>query len=351
MVDYELLIVSPETKVIDAMAVIDKNSKGIVFICDGEILKATLTDGDIRRHILRKGGLNAPVGEIGNSQFKYTTHGQSDKTTKLLTEKWKHIPMIDEKGRIIGVSSYDNAEHPHQKPQINIPVVIMAGGKGSRLYPYTSVLPKPLIPLGELTITEHIMNSFIKYGCNDFSMIVNHKKNMIKAYFSDKENGSYKVDFFEEDKPLGTGGGLSLLRNKINETFFMTNCDIIVFEDYSKILEHHLAAKNLLTVVCSTKEFTIPYGSVEIDDDGKLVSITEKPQFASLVNTGLYVIEPEFLNCVPQDSFWHITDLIISCVEKGIEIGIYPVGESQWADMGQHDEMKRMLKMLKERHI
>jgi NDP-sugar pyrophosphorylase family protein len=173
-------------------------------------------------------------------------------------------------------------------------------------------------------------------------MIINHKKNMIKAYFADNEKHTCRVVFIEENQPLGTGGGLGLIRSNIKETFFMTNCDIMIFEDYDKILERHRTAGNLLTMVCVTKQFSIPYGAVNIDDLGQIVAINEKPSFSMLANTGFYIIEPEMLEIVPENTFCHTTDLIQKCMDIGEKVGVYPVSEEKWADMGKPDEMERM---------
>jgi dTDP-glucose pyrophosphorylase len=332
--------------VIEAMATIDKGAKRIAFVCENDVMQSTLSDGDIRRYILKNGDLNARVAEIGNKSFLYGKLSDSQNHLEQLCKKMvlSCIPILAEDGRLVDVYLPNEAEQ--KKTNLNIPVVIMAGGKGVRLHPYTKILPKPLIPIGDLTITDHIISSFIDYGCIDFTMIINHKKNMIKAYFADSDDISFNIAFMEEEKPLGTGGGLGLLRGKLCETFFMTNCDIIIFEDYAKILDRHKAAKNVITMVCATKRISVPYGAVDIDQEGQVNSIIEKPSYSILANTGFYVIEQEFLDIIPDDKPCHITDLIHSCMECGKKVGIYPVSEEQWADMGQPEEMERMLSML-----
>ena len=352
MDNYEKLIVPLGTSIIDAMSIIDNGAKGIAFICGNDnVVLATLTDGDIRRHILKNGELNTMIDNIGNRNFLSAKVGyDSVELRKLAVPRMiKNIPVLGDRGELIDVFDCDKFGSI-KKTQIGTPVVIMAGGKGTRLYPYTKVLPKPLIPIGDISITEHIIKSFNEYSCTDFSMIVNHKKNMIKAYFADIQDDGYTINFFDEDNPLGTGGGLSLIKGQLNETFFMTNCDVLVFEDYSKILDYHRAEGNMLTIVCSTKRFTVPYGTVGINDLGMLVSITEKPSVTSLVNTGLYIIESEFLTDIADNRFAHITDLIIERSRSNVKIGVYPISESKWADMGQHDEMERMKELLQSKN-
>ena len=177
---------------------------------------------------------------------------------------------------IISIVSW-NDEEVETKKELDIPVVIMAGGLGTRLYPYTKVLPKPLIPIGEIPIAEHIINRFNNCGCKNFHLIVNHKKNMIKAYFNEIEK-DYSVDYVDEDRPLGTGGGLSLLKGKINKTFILSNCDILIDENYEKIYEYHKKEKNLITMICSLKNIKIPYGVINIGENGEIDSMKEKPE-------------------------------------------------------------------------
>jgi len=170
----------------------------------------------------------------------------------------------------------------------------MAGGEGTRLYPFTKILPKPLVPIGDKPILEIIINRFYEYGCTNFNLSVNYKSNIIKAYFSDFKH-NYKINYIHEKKPLGTAGSLHILQNRIRKTFFVSNCDILIDADYADILKFHKQSKNKITLVTSMKHFTIPYGICEIGDGGALKNINEKPEQDLLVNTGLYVLEPEVL--------------------------------------------------------
>ncbi len=341
-----LFSILPTTPIAQAMQAIDQNGFGIVFLVDGTQMVATLTDGDIRRHILRGGDLNAPAQSIANPQFKCARSDQTPAEMELLLQKWSIyvLPVLDQYGQLVDVFSLQKKERL-AKEALRLPVVIQAGGKGTRLYPYTKVLPKPLIPIGDLTITEHIINQFWGYGCQDFTMILGHKRNMIKAYFAD-ENPDYHVHFVDELEPMGTGGGLSLLRGKIDGTFFMTNCDVLVFADYSDILHHHRSQKNMATVVCAQKSVTMPYGTLEVDGNGRLTAVQEKPSFSFLTNTGLYLLEPEFLNYVPDGKFIHMTDCLQACVDDGKPVGVYAISEDRWSDMGQPEEMEKMREKL-----
>jgi dTDP-glucose pyrophosphorylase len=341
--DLAKFIVDKDTSVISAMNKINKNAKGIVFVCENDVVLATLTDGDIRRHILAGKSLTAPVTEAACYNFHALPVNCDKIQINELCDKLSLnvIPGVDEKNRLVTIF-FGDRHMVSSLPQIGIPVVIMAGGKGTRLYPYTKVLPKPLIPIGDLTITEHIINKFIQFGCNTFAMIINHKKEMIKAYYHENKPSGASMDFLEEKQFLGTGGGLALLRQKVKSTFFFTNCDILILDDYSAIYEHHRVSGNLLTMVCATKTFSFPYGTVDVGEDGNILSLLEKPSYSFLTNTGFYVIDPRFLDYVPDNTFIHITDIIQNCIENGQRIGIYPVSENQWFDMGNHEDMEKM---------
>jgi dTDP-glucose pyrophosphorylase len=343
MLDLTQFIVSEDVPLIKAMSIIDKNAHGTIFVCKNSVVLATLTDGDIRRHILASRSLTAPISEAANYHFHSLPSTSNYKEVCELCDKLSIniLPGVDSQGKLVTVF-FKNEHIAFSPPKIDVPVVIMAGGKGTRLYPYTKVLPKPLIPIGDLTITEHIMNKFAEYGCHNFTMIINHKKEMIKAYFSENKTPDMAVGFLEEDKFLGTGGGLSLLRKKTTKAFFFTNCDILLLADYGAIYDHHTASGNILTMVCATKTLSFPYGTVDVGEDGTIKALLEKPSYSFLTNTGFYIIEPAFLDHVPEDTFIHITDIIQNCIDQGQKIGIYPVSEDQWLDMGNHEDMEKM---------
>lgn len=338
-------IIDADYSIIKAMQQIDRNTKGIVYVLKDKKLVGAITDGDIRRFLLKKGDLNDNVLKIANGCPKYLEEGQDKNVYHEMNRfKVRSMPILNSNKEIVKIYFEDECVEA-KKEALNIPVVIMAGGKGTRLYPYTQILPKPLIPIGDKTITEHIMEHFIDYGCDMFTMIVNYKKHFIKSYFADNET-DYNVDFVEEKEFCGTGGGLKLLDGKFDSTVFMTNCDILIEADYSKILEYHREQENVITMVCAEKNMMIPYGTVEISKEGKALGLKEKPRLSFITNTGFYVLEPEFIRDIPDNTFIHITDIIQKCIDDGKNVGVYTISEENWLDMGQLEELEKMKQKL-----
>lgn len=348
MINLNELCVSINETVIGTIKQLDKGAKKVIFVVEDEVLVGVVTDGDIRRWILKNGDLSTTVTEIMNSKPIYVYENQRTYAINLLKEhQLQAIPLINKEHKIIDViflsDIFQEQDREIITEEIDCPVVIMAGGKGTRLYPYTKVLPKPLIPIGDLTIIERIINQFKEFNCNEFYITVNYKKNMIKAYLEDKAD-DYRIKYIEEEKFLGTGGSLYLLKDALVGSFFVSNCDILVEADYADILRYHRENGYKVTMVTSLKNYVIPYGVVEVEVGGSIKQMIEKPEFNFHVNTGLYVLESEILEDVPENEFFHITDLINMYIEKGEKVGIYPVTENSWMDMGEIKEMENMSK-------
>lgn len=339
--DIKEYIVSEKDSILKTLDVINRNAKGIAYVCEGTVLKAAVTDGNIRRYILENYDLHAPVSEVANYAPKYIRRRESvDHNAFMKRHGISSVPILNSNHEIITIK-FLNAEPIHTSNELNVPVVIMAGGKGTRLEPLTQVLPKPLIPINDKTITEIIMDKFNEFGCTQFNMIINYKKELIKAFFSENEK-TYDISFTEESEYLGTGGGLKFLKGKYDRSFFMTNCDILIDEDYGEILKKHESDGRIITMVCALKNITIPYGTIETDENGFVELLKEKPSLEYKVNTGFYVIDPKFLEYVPDDTFIHITDIIEKCIKAGEKVGVYPISETSWWDMGQLSELERM---------
>ncbi|MHC1682811.1 MAG: nucleotidyltransferase family protein [Clostridiaceae bacterium] len=346
--DINKIIIDENSTIRTAIKQLDLNAKKILTVVEKGKLKAVITDGDIRRWILKGGDLNVPISSIMNTHpisLEYSNRAEA----KILMKKHfiEAVPIVDEDNNLVSIIFWNDVEEGKLNyfEKLDNSVVIMAGGKGTRLYPYTKILPKPLIPIGDITIIERIIKKFTDYGCNKFYLTLNHKKKMIKAYFNEIER-DYTVYYIEEEKPLGTGGSLHLLKNIINDTFFVSNCDILIDANYSHILKFHNRKNNKITIVTSLKHFVIPYGVIELNHDGQIEKIIEKPQFDYLINTGMYVLEPDVLNDIPEGKVYNLTDLYEDYMKKGEKVGVYPISENSWMDMGQIDEMQKMIESL-----
>lgn len=325
--------------------------KVLLVVSDANIFVGTITDGDVRRAILAGASLETMVSHIANYHPLFLEHDDEDVARKLMYErKISALPILNEEKKIQKVYIVGEERQKEDNEKLDVPVVIMAGGLGTRLYPYTKILPKPLIPVSDIPISERIIQSFQKIGCEEFHMVVNYKRNMIKAYFNDMDHG-YNIHFWDEETPLGTGGGLYLLKDCISGTFVLTNCDILILDDVRKMIQHHKKEMNKVTMVCSLKNFTIPYGIVNFSEGGEISSFEEKPQLSFFTNTGYYILEPDIFNYIDQNEKIGMPDIIDRMREDELKVGIYPISENAWLDMGQFDSMESMERRLKELKI
>lgn len=315
-------------------------SKTLFVVSSSETLVGTLTDGDVRRWILSGGDLNGAVEDVCNKTPFLVDESYDREAAKreMLTRRINCIPIIDPRRRVVGALQFEKlfTDEAAAAPahRIDLPVVIMAGGKGTRLAPFTSVLPKPLIPLGDKTVIERIVDSFTAFGVGLFYLSVNYKSKIIKSYF-DELAPPYEVRYLYEDKPLGTAGSLRGLAGQLDSDLIVTNCDIIIRTDYCDVVSFHNQNQNDITLVVSLKNYSIPYGVCELESSGQLKEIREKPEYNFLVNTGLYVLRPATLELIPENQFFHITDLIAAVTKRGGKVGVFPISDKAWIDTGE----------------
>lgn len=338
--------VNEHTRLASAMQKIDDNANGIVFVVkDSFRLCGAVSDGDIRRWLLKGGSIDAEVSAIMNRSPYSVTVQKKDNAFRIMRDQSiKALPVIDCDGIIKDIylsKEYERKIEKKQESLQDVSVVIMAGGKGTRLYPYTKILPKPLIPIGEIPIVERVINGFCEYGITDFLMTVNYKKRMIQSYFDDIQK-SYTIEYVEEAKPLGTGGSIKLIKRSFDRPLFVANCDSLIRTDYVELYKYHIESGNMISIVTSLKNNTIPYGVAYPKDNGELDHIVEKPTNSFLINTGMYVINPEMISLIPDDTMFHMTHLVEKAKIQGYRVGIYPVSEDSFLDMGEFAEMKRM---------
>ncbi len=348
--EVSTLIVSPDTPIREALGVLDKSGGKILMVGDAVgTLLGVVTDGDVRRHILSGGDLAAAVSEAMNAEPVWVPQGYAEDHVRdvLVSRRIDCVPVLDDAGHVVDAVWWTDVFGTEgvPLPKIDVPVAVMAGGKGTRLEPYSRILPKPLMPVGDTPVLQLIMERFHEQGCNDFHVSLNFKASLIRAYFNDVDF-SYNVTFVDEDQPLGTAGSLGLMKESLTDTFILTNCDTIVEAEFADVLAYHRQSGNVITIISSMKHLVLPYGVCEVGEGGVLEALNEKPRFDMLVSTGLYVMEPEVLADIAPNEPTDATDLVSRALASGRPVGVYPVPERAWLDVGQLEEFQHALDRL-----
>lgn len=343
--------ISPKTSIKEALKKIDEAGWAILFVCDekGRLL-GSLSDGDIRRRILKTGSLKEKITDCFNHNPVFVVRGSYTNSTirSLMLEKTVAVlPVVDKQKVVVDVLLWKDIfdEEAVSYKKISVPVIIMAGGKGERMGPFTKILPKPLIPVGEKPVIEIIIDKFNQYGVKHFYITLNYKGKMIKAYFESIER-KYKISYIWEKEFLGTAGSLKLISSSLENTFMVSNCDVIVDADYENLLSFHQKNKNILTVVGSIHHHRIPYGVIHFEKEGKIKKMVEKPEFDFTINTGMYVLSKKALEFIPKNKCFDMTDLIQVLLKNKENIGVYPVSQKSYVDIGQWEEYKKTVEKL-----
>ncbi len=345
-------IITSDKTIIQTMKIMDDAYTKLLLVFDGDDFLGIITNGDLQRAIIANTPFDTPIGKIVSREGKQFAHKGDDRERIkewMLSKRAELMPVLDDNGHLVDVIFWDDilSETPDTdtREKIDLPVVIMAGGKGTRLKPITNVIPKPLVPVGDKTILEVIMDQFEGIGCHKFYMSVNYKADMMKYYLSQLDH-KYDIEFFMEDKPLGTIGSVSLLKGKITTPFFVSNCDSINEQDYRDVWDYHVNNHNDMTIVTMVKSFKIPYGVIETGEDGLMTALKEKPEQTYQVNTGVYILNPELIDEIPEGEFFHITHLMEKVQLRGGRVGCFPVSEHSWRDMGEWPEYLKMINVL-----
>lgn len=343
-------IIVPSASLLDAMKQMDEYEVKMLFVFTEGHFESIVTIGDIQRAIIRNIPLSDPIESILSKDKKYVSPNEDKEVVrkKMISLRAECMPVVDSHGTLVDVyfwsDLFSHSETQHRE-RINLPVVIMAGGKGTRLKPLTNIIPKPLVPIGDKTILEEILNQFEGIGCKNFFMSVNYKSDMMRYYLDQLEH-HYNIEFFEETKPLGTIGSVSLLKGKITTPFFVSNCDIVIDQDYRDVYEYHKSNHNDLTIVTAVKSIRIPYGVIETGEDGLMTGLQEKPEQTYMINTGVYILNYELIDEIPENKFFHITHLMEKIKARGGRIGCFPVSEHAWKDMGEWPEYLKIINVL-----
>ena len=334
------LMMRPEATLFEALRCIDQGARGIAFVCDraGKVL-GTLTDGDVRRALLRGAPLDRPgAGKAMRRRFtSVAPHvGRPEVLDLMRARSIGQVPVLDAKGRLVGLHSLQELVGGVERPNW---AVIMAGGKGVRLRPITENIPKPMIRVAGRPILERLVLHLTGSGIRRIFLSVNYLSHVIEDHFGDGSAYGCRIEYLRERKPLGTGGALALLPERPTHPLLVMNGDLVTQFDVGRMLEAHAAGGDVATFGMRPYNVEIPFGVAEVKGR-RLVGLREKPTERMLINAGIYVFGARALRLVPKDREFPITDLFLRCLEKKLPVGAHLIHD-EWTDVGRHDELKR----------
>ena len=347
------LLIKPNANLKKALKQLSKmGEKCLVVVDKRNRLLGTLSDGDLRKAILKGKFYKNKINEFYQKKSTFLrkeNFSLSQAKNVFLKKRIDVIPIVDESKKVVDVVTFENIFNKNKKNQyfknFSKTVVIMAGGKGTRLEPFTNILPKPLVPINEKPVIEHIIEKFTNNNVTNFFITLNYKSKILRAFFQEMKP-NYKLSFIEEPKPLGTVGGLSLLVGKVKKPFLVTSCDTIININFDNLMNFHISNRNDVTLVVSSKEYIIPYGTCTLNNKGNIKNIIEKPKLDFFVNIGLYVINPNLLKLIPKNKAYDMPDLIQLAKRRKKKIGVYPVDDESWIDVGQWSEYHKAVEKL-----
>jgi len=339
--NWQNILIDPTTSILQTIKVIDDEGLRAALVVDSEKkLVGMVTDGDIRRCILKNISLTEPISNVMNTNPTVASmHECRDQILfKLRSLNLYHIPIIDNNRHIVGFETLDSLLSLVHKDNL---VFVMAGGMGKRLHPLTEDCPKPLLKIGNKPVLEILLDNFIKCGFRQFCFAVNYKSEMIKDYFQNGTRWNVNIDYLEEDKRLGTAGALGLLNEPPKEAFFVVNADVVTTIDFQCLLEYHKESKVDATLCIREHEQMIPYGVVQRDEHTHhLLNIVEKPIRQFFVSAGIYILEPTLLTMLSPNTFCDMPDLLTHCVKKSHRVATFPIRE-YWLDIGRHEDLQK----------
>lgn len=342
--DLPRYFVDPGDTLLSALKRMDTLSTRLLMVGAPEAFAGVLSIGDIQRHIIRSGGVEGVVREA--QRERYTAATPADDRAALqadIDERGIEYMPIVEGGAVVDVLVAELGDgqaadaNPHYRPPLaalELPCVIMAGGLGTRMRPLTHVLPKPLLPIGDRPIVEHIMARFERYGVREFFLTVNYRKAWLQLWAEELESPS-RVHLVEEPSFLGTGGSLRYVPLGGAREVFVANCDVLADVDYAELHRFHRAHGHVLTAVAFVDLESSPYGTIELDGDGRLLALHEKPDRASFVNAGIYLADAAAVALLPEGEVCHMTDLMRRCLDAGHTVGVFPINRHSWRDLGE----------------
>ena len=332
-------IVRPQSTILEAIEVLNETAMQICLVADeSDHLLGTLTDGDVRRGLLKGVALSDPVSQVMNVH-PFTAH-QNDERAAMVAlmrrEDLRHMPILDDGGRVVELASLTELSHPVSRPNW---VVLMAGGEGQRLRPLTEDVPKPMIDVGGRPILETILTNFAACGFEHFLLSVNYKAEIVRNHFGDGSKWGLQIAYLEEDRKLGTAGALGLLPSIPDHDILVMNGDILTDVDFHHLLRFHSETGAVATMCVRTYDIEIPYGVVEADGH-RLRGIREKPVLRNFVNGGIYVLSPAALDYLPKGQPFGMPDLFEALMADGRPCSVFPLRE-YWIDVGQLKDLDR----------
>lgn len=335
------ILIHPQTPIIQVIKVIDNEGLRAALVVDEDNhLLGMVTDGDIRRCLLKEVSLDAPVHTIMNRTptTAEVTDTRDQVLSKLQSLSLYHLPIVDHEHKVVGFETLDGLLALNQKDNW---VVVMAGGMGTRLHPLTVDCPKPLLKIGNKPVLEIVLENFIKHGFHRFYFAVNYKSEMIKAYFHQGQQWGVEIRYLEENQRLGTAGALSLLKEKPEKPFFVINADVVTNVDFQSLLDYHNQHQVGATMCIREHEQVVPYGVVQRDaDTHHLLTIVEKPVRQFFVNAGIYILEPDILHYLTENTYCDMPDLLTTCVSHQHRVATFPIKE-YWLDIGRHEDLEK----------
>lgn len=337
---WESVLIGPDTSLEDAVATLDRVALRIVLIVDPERrLLGTLTDGDVRRSLLKHLPLNIKVSEVMCASPQTVERGWSKERILAVMEKYQllQLPVIDAHRRVVGLETLHGLLH---RKQHDNPVFLMAGGFGSRLRPLTQHCPKPLLKVGDKPILELILESFISAGFHKFFISTHYMPEMICEYFGDGSQWGVSIRYVHEEEPLGTGGALGLLpHDEIDLPVFMMNGDLLTTLNFQNLLEFHLEHQGVATMCVREYEHCVPYGVIQ-SEGHRIRSMVEKPVHRFFINAGIYLLSPELVKGVMPGTRVDMPTLLEKQIALAKDVNMFPIHE-YWLDIGRMEDFKR----------
>ena len=319
---------------------LNNSSMKILFVIDREgILRGSITDGDIRRAIMRGTAPSDSVTLVLNPDPVFLKLGASATQiqSKLIGSRSMLVPVLDQQNMLVDIISTGLASRSEWH---DMPVVVMAGGLGVRMRPLTENVPKPMLELKGKPILEHILNHAIDCGFRKFIFSVNYKASIIKEYFGQGENFGVDISYLDETAPLGTGGSLAMLKKaELPQTFLVMNGDVITGLNYGQLVGYHIEHDALATMAVFNYSHTVPFGVVDVANEG-FVELLEKPTYSYFINAGIYAINKQCIDLIPRNEYFSLPDLFHLLKKNKQKSVVFPIQET-WRDIGTIDEYEK----------